>query len=67
MNKQGKSTSIKERSIVVLLLTLLIILPPLLGLWSHEDSHWFTPYLIWSGLITAAYLLQRQLRREASD
>lgn len=65
MNKLGKSASAKEHSIIVLLLALLILLPPLLGLWSHEDSHWFSPYLVWCGLIAAAYFLQRYLRQEA--
>ena len=65
MNKLGKSASAKERSIIVLLLGLLILLPPLIGLWGHEDSHWLNPYLIWSSLISAAYFLQRYLRQEA--
>ena len=45
MNKLGKSASAKERSIIVLLLGLLILLPPLIGLWGHEDSHWLNPTL----------------------
>lgn len=66
MNKLGKSTPAKERSIIVLLLASLTLLPPLLGLWSNEDSPWFSPYLIWGTLIAATYFLQRYLRREAA-
>jgi hypothetical protein len=54
-----------EITIVVLLLSLLILLPPLSGLWFALDSPWFLPYLVWSGIILLSYWLQRLLRKHA--
>ena len=55
--------TVKERTLIVLLLVLLPLLSPLRALWSGASSYWFSPYLIWGGMILAAYLLQRYLSR----
>ncbi len=67
MREGGVTTAIKERTIIVLLLVLLPLLSPLLELWSGAESYWFSPYLIWAGIIVAAYLLQRYVNRERPD
>ena len=36
-----------EITIVVVLLSLLILLPPLSNLWFELDSPWYLPYLVW--------------------
>ena len=54
-----------EITIVVLLISSLVLLPPLLGLWFSPDSSWYLPYLIWFGLILLSYYLQRLLRKNA--
>ena len=54
-----------EITVVVLLITLLILLPPLLRLWVSMDAAWYLPYLVWAGIIGLAYWLQRLLRRHA--
>jgi hypothetical protein len=67
MGNSGISSTVKERVIIVLLLALLPLLPPLLELWSGVGSYWFSPYLVWSAMIIAAYLLQRHLSKGSAD
>ncbi len=50
-----------EITIIVVLIALLMLLPPLLHLWTAEDNAWFTPYLVWLGFILLSYLLQKKL------
>jgi len=50
-----------EITIIVVLIALLILLPPLLHLWTAQDNSWFTPYLVWLGVIAITYLLQKKL------
>ena len=54
-----------EITIVVLLISSLVLLPPLLDLWFSTDSPWYLPYLIWFGIIMLSYFLQRLLRKNA--
>lgn len=54
-----------EITIVVVLISLLVLLPPLLGLWFSTDSAWYLPYLIWFCIILLSFWLQRLLRRNA--
>jgi hypothetical protein len=54
-----------EITIIVALIALLILLPPLIGLWAFEGSYWLIPYLIWSAIILLSYLLQRHLKKHA--
>jgi len=50
-----------EITIIVVLIALLMLLPPLLHPWTAEDNAWFTPYLVWLGVILLSYLLQKKL------
>ncbi len=50
-----------EITIIVVLIALLMLLPPLLHLWTAEDNAWFTPYLVWLGVILLSYLLHKKL------
>jgi hypothetical protein len=50
-----------EITIIVVLIALLLLLPPLLHLWTAQDNAWFTPYLVWLGVIVMSYLLQKKL------
>ena len=54
-----------EITIVVLLITLLVLLPPLLSLWISPESDWYLPYLVWLGIIAMVYGLQRLLSKHA--
>lgn len=67
MIKSELTGRVKERTIIVLLLVLLPLLSPLMALWSHSESYWFSPYLIWAVMIIAAFLLQRSLHKEPHD
>jgi len=50
-----------EITIIVVLIALLLLLPPLLHLWTAQNNAWFTPYLVWLGVILMSYLLQKKL------
>jgi hypothetical protein len=50
---------------VVVLISLLVLLPPLLGLWISSDSAWYLPYLVWFCIILLSFWLQRLLRNNA--
>ncbi|MCW8825055.1 MAG: hypothetical protein OQK78_01390 [Gammaproteobacteria bacterium] len=67
MGTTEKRGTVKERTIIVLLLVLLPLLPPLIDLWSSSVSYWYSPYLIWGGMIVAAYLLQLNLTKGTRD
>ena len=54
-----------EITIVVVLASALVLLPPLLGLWFAEDKPWYVPYLVWLGIIGLSWYLQRLLRKNA--
>ncbi len=50
-----------EITIIVVLVALILLLPPLLHLWTAQDNAWFTPYLVWLGVILLSFLLQKKL------
>ncbi len=54
-----------EITIVVVLISLLVLVPPLVSLWFDPDAPWFLPYLVWLGIIGLSYWLQRVLRKHA--
>ena len=54
-----------EITIVVVLISLLLLAPPLVTLWFDTDAPWFLPYLVWLGIILLVYWLQRVLRKHA--
>ena len=54
-----------EITIVILLITLLILLPPLVTLWISPEVSWFIPYLVWLGIIFMVFGLQRLLSKHA--
>jgi hypothetical protein len=54
-----------EITIVILLITSLILLPPLLTLWISPEVSWFVPYLVWLGIIFMVFGLQRLLSKHA--
>ena len=54
-----------EVTIVVVLISLLVLLPPLRALWFASDSAWYLPYLIWFCIISLSFWLQRLLRNNA--
>ncbi len=54
-----------EITIVVVLISLLVLLPPLFTLWISIDSPWYLPYLVWFGIILLSFWLQRLLRKHA--
>ncbi len=49
-----------DHALIALLLGLALFASPLLLLWARPAAGWFTPYLIWGGLLLAGYLLLRQ-------
>ena len=53
-----------EITVVVMLISLLVLLPPLPDLWFSIDSAWYLPYLIWFGILLLSFWLQRLLREQ---
>ncbi len=58
LSSEHRSTEI---TIIVVLVALILLLPPLLHLWTAQDNAWFTPYLVWLGVILLSFLLQKKL------
>ena len=54
-----------EITIVVLVITVLILLPPLVTLWITTEVSWYIPYLVWLGIIFMIFGLQRLLSKPA--
>jgi hypothetical protein len=54
-----------EITIIVVLISLLVLLPPLSAFWTSVDSPWYLPYLVWLGIILLAARLQHLLRKHA--
>ena len=54
-----------EITIVVVLISLLVLLPPLFTLWIDVELPWYLPYLVWFGIILLSAWLQRVLRSNA--
>jgi len=52
-------------AILVAALALLMIASPLVQWWSSSESPWYTPYLLWSGVIILIALLNH--RRPSHD
>lgn len=56
----------QERGISALLVTLLsliLIASPLLQWWGSSESPWYTPYLLWGGMILLIATLNAQWNR----
>jgi len=51
----------KDRLLLLLLLTLLLLASPLRFWWSGAGSPWFTPYLVWGGIIALIARWQRRM------
>ncbi|MCG5535432.1 hypothetical protein [Ectothiorhodospira mobilis] len=52
-----------DKTVILFLTGLLLFASPLVGWWSRPGLPWFTPYLLWGGLIglgALAHLLQRR-------
>ncbi len=52
-----------DRVILLFLLALFLLLSPIVQWWASDNSPWYSPYLIWAGLIALTWLLQRKLSR----
>jgi len=52
----GQYTHIRylDAVLVVFVIAALLFLSPVVLLWTHEDSPWYVPYLLWLGIIAAA-------------
>jgi len=59
---ESRSTEI---TVIVVLISILILLPPMLGYWGDNSNPWYIPYLAWASIITLSYFLQRLLRKYA--
>jgi uncharacterized membrane protein HdeD (DUF308 family) len=47
-----------ERAILLFLLALFVLVSPLKAFWATAVLPWYTPYLIWGGIILLAFRLR---------
>lgn len=59
---ESRSTEI---TVIVVLISILVLLPPMLGYWGDNSNPWYTPYLAWASIIVLTIFLQRLLRKNA--
>ncbi|MCK4707600.1 MAG: UTP--glucose-1-phosphate uridylyltransferase [Gammaproteobacteria bacterium] len=63
MSRQQTNSNISERTLMVVLLVLVILLSPVSNIWAALDAPWYSPYLAWAVTILLSWLLQRHLKR----
>jgi hypothetical protein len=51
-------TAYLDRSLLLFLLGLFLLVSPLKPLWANADIPWYSVYLLWAGIIALAYGLQ---------
>ncbi len=56
-----------DRIIGLFLFALFLLVSPAVERWAADDSAWYTPYLLWLGLIAAMYWLQRRAAPDPHD
>lgn len=59
---ESRSTEI---TVIVVLISILVLLPPMLGYWGDTTNPWYAPYLAWASIIALTFFLQRLLRKHA--
>ena len=62
MSRQQTNSNITERTLMVVLLVLVILLSPVSNIWAALDAPWYSPYLAWAVTILLSWLLQRHLK-----
>jgi hypothetical protein len=50
------SSGTTDKSLATAFLLILLFATPMVALWSHENSAWYLPYLLWLGIV---FLLNR--------
>ncbi len=51
-----------EKTILLLLFALLLLVSPLVSYWAADDSPWYLPYLLWGAIIGLTAWLQQKAR-----
>lgn len=54
-------STLKERSIMAVILVLVLLLSPMTRLWAALNAPWYSPYIMWSVAILIAWWLQHYL------
>ncbi len=65
MPPQAPESRPTEITVIAVLVSLLILLPPMLEFWGEANNPWYIPYLVWFVIIVLTYLLQKLLRKHA--
>jgi hypothetical protein len=58
------STRQRDAILLVVVVVLFLLASPFVAWWSAGDRVWYTPYLIWLGIIGLAFWLQRRRRHD---
>jgi hypothetical protein len=49
-----------DRIVLLFVLSLFLLASPVNGFWASSRALWYSPYLLWGGLIALAFWLQRR-------
>lgn len=67
MSPSPPNERLRERSLLVALLALLLFASPLTLWWAAEGAHWLLPYLLWLAIILLAGVLHLRFGRRGDE
>jgi len=59
----NSKTSIRELTVLAVILLLLLLLSPLIDIWADLNAPWYSPYIIWAIAIFLSWRLQRRVSK----
>lgn len=63
MPRPSENSHITERTLMVLVITLVLLLSPVSLLWGAVDAPWYSPYVTWAVIILLSWILQKHINR----
>lgn len=63
MPRPSKNSQITERTLIVVVITLVLLLSPVSSIWGAVDAPWYSPYVAWAVIILLSWLLQKHINR----
>lgn len=53
-----------DRTLLLFLFAVFVLVSPLKAIWASVDSPWYMPYLIWAVIIALAFWLERRQQHD---
>lgn len=63
MPRLSQNSLISERTLMVVLIILVLLLSPVRDFWAALNAPWYSPYIVWAIIIFLAWLLQKYIHR----